>query len=39
MGAVYNNNDIEDWLRTLLGVRQGYLLSQTLINILIEQIM
>ena len=37
--AVYLNNSIEDWLRTTVGVRQGCLLSPTLVNIVLERIM
>ena len=37
--AVYFDGKIGEWLRTTTGVRQGYLLSPTLFNILLEQIM
>ena len=37
--AVYLNNSIGDWLRTTVGVRQGCLLSSTLVNIVLERIM
>ncbi|GFO20349.1 endonuclease-reverse transcriptase [Plakobranchus ocellatus] len=37
--AVFCNNNIGDWLRTTVGVRQGCLLSPTLFNIFLERIM
>ncbi|GFO05102.1 endonuclease-reverse transcriptase [Plakobranchus ocellatus] len=37
--AVFCNNNIGDWFRTTLGVRQGCLLSPTLFNIFLEIIM
>ena len=37
--AVLFNSSIGDWLRTTIGVRQGYLLSPTLFNIFLERIM
>ena len=37
--AVLFNSSIEDWFRTTVGVRQGYLLSPTLFNIFLERIM
>ena len=37
--AVYHDNNIREWLRTTIGVRQGYLLSPTLFNIFLERIM
>ena len=37
--AVYHNNNIGDWFRTSVGVRQGCLLSPTLFNIFLERIM
>ena len=37
--AVYHDNNIEEWLRTTIGVRQGCLLSPTLFNIFLERIM
>ena len=33
------NGSIEEWFRTRVGVRQGYLLSPTLFNIFLERIM
>ncbi|GFO47102.1 endonuclease-reverse transcriptase [Plakobranchus ocellatus] len=37
--AVFYNNNIGDWFRTIVGVRQGCLLSPTLFNIFLERIM
>ena len=37
--AVYMNNNIGEWFRTTVGVRQGCLLSPTLFNIFLERIM
>ena len=37
--AVFFNNNIGDWFRTTVGVRQGCLLSPTLFNIFLERIM
>ena len=37
--AVFNNNNIGEWFRTTVGVRQGCLLSPTLFNIFLERIM
>ena len=37
--AVLFNSSIGDWFRTIVGVRQGYLLSPTLFNIFLERIM
>ena len=37
--AVYFDGKIGEWFRTTTGVRQGCLLSPTLFNILLEQIM
>ena len=37
--AVQMNGTIGEWLRTTVGVRQGYFLSPTLFNIFLEQIM
>lgn len=37
--AVIQNNDIGDWFKTTIGVRQGCLLSPTLFNIYLEKIM
>jgi len=37
--AVYYNNNIGEWFRTTVGVRQGCLLSPTLFNIFLERIM
>ena len=37
--AVYFDGQIGEWFRTTTGVRQGCLLSPTLFNILLEQIM
>ena len=38
-GAVQMNGSIGEWFRTTVGVRQGCLLSPTLFNIFLEQIM
>ena len=38
-GAVLFNGSTGEWFRTTVGVRQGYLLSQTLFNIFLERIM
>ncbi|GFO47197.1 endonuclease-reverse transcriptase [Plakobranchus ocellatus] len=37
--AVFYNNNIRDWFRTTVGVRQGCLFSPTLFNIFLERIM
>ena len=37
--AVLFNSSIEDWFRTIVGVRQGCLLSPTLVVIFLERIM
>ncbi|GFO35505.1 endonuclease-reverse transcriptase [Plakobranchus ocellatus] len=37
--AVFCNNNIGDWFRSTVGVRQGCLLSPTLFNIFLERIM
>ena len=37
--AVYNDNNIGEWLQTTIGVRQGCLLSLTLFNLILERIM
>ena len=37
--AVYHDNNIGEWFRTTIGVRQGCLLSSTLSNIFLERIM
>ena len=37
--AVYMNNNIGEWFRTTVGVRQGCLLSPMLFNIFLERIM
>ena len=37
--AVQMNGSIEAWFRTIVGVRQGCLLSPTLFNIFLERIM
>ena len=37
--AVFQNNDIGEWFKTTIGVRQGCLLSPTLFNIFLERIM
>ena len=37
--AVLFNSSVGDWFRTTVGVRQGCLLSLTLLNILLERIM
>ena len=36
--AVKMNGSIEEWFRTTVGVKQGFLLSPTLINIFLERI-
>ena len=35
--AVYHDNNIGEWLRTTIGVRQGCLISPTLFNILLQR--
>ncbi|GFS25930.1 endonuclease-reverse transcriptase [Elysia marginata] len=37
--AVFCSNNIGDWFRTIVGVRQNYLLPPTLFNIFLESIM
>ena len=37
--AVYLNNSIGDWSRTIVGIRKGCVLSPTLFNIFLERIM
>ena len=37
--AIYHDNNIGEWFRTTIGVRQGCLLSPTLFNIFSERIM
>ena len=37
--AVYSDGQIGEWFHTTTGVRQGCLLSPTLFNIMLEQIM
>ena len=37
--AVYYDKNIGEWFRTTVGVRQGCLLSATLLNIFLERIM
>ena len=37
--AVYRDNNIGEWFRTTIGVRQGCLLSPTIFNIFLERIM
>ena len=37
--AAYHDNNIGEWFRTAIGVRQGCLLSPTLFNIFLERIM
>ena len=37
--ADFFNGSIGDWFRTIVGVRQGCLLSPTLFNIFLEKIM
>ena len=37
--AVYHDNNIGEWFRTTIGVRQGCLLSPILFNIFLERIM
>ena len=37
--AVYHDNNIGEWFRTTIGVRQGCLLSPTLFNVYLERIM
>ena len=37
--AVYHDNNIGEWLRTTIGVRQGCLPTLTLLNIFLERIM
>ena len=37
--AVFMNNNIGEWFRTTVGVRQGCLLSPTLFNVFLERIM
>ena len=37
--AVYIDGKVGEWFRTTTGVRQGCLLSPTLFNIILEQIM
>ena len=37
--AVYHDNNLGEWFRTTIGVRQGWLFSPTLFNIFLEKIM
>ena len=39
ISAVYHDNNIGEWFRTTIGVRQGCLLSPTLFNIYLVTIM